>query len=223
MNAILLDSPDSLTKPFEDALPLTICKGMSLPTYPIPETSVLAAGKYLLLHLKNPSPSAKESSHVATIIQRLAGTLDATRAGGSIDLRRLTLVVLRTVGRHAESTADKHASVIQPQLPVLTPLVFACVRDPVIPIKLAAEQAFLALFEVVSRDGALFEEFIAAQPLEAAAKRSMGDWFRRVALRIAGQARERREAEGASNALGLSNDEDEDEREVWGVGRAEAE
>lgn len=225
LNAILLDAPDSITKPFEDALPLTIIKGMSLTTSPIPETSILAAGKYLLLHLRNPSPTQKEASHVDTIFERLANTLDA-RSGSSIDSRRLTLVILRTAARHAEARSsrpqkDSLPPLIRPQhREILAPQVFACVRDPVIPIKLAAEQAFLAIFEVVTHDAALFDEYLATVT-DAGVKRSLADWFRRVALRLAAQARERREAEGASNALGLANDEDEDEREVWSVGRME--
>jgi hypothetical protein len=49
----------------------------------------------------------------------------------------------------------------------------------------------------------------------------MGDYFKRVAMRLAGQARERREAEGGSGGLGLSSDEVEDEREIWSVGMVE--
>jgi len=33
------------------------------------------------------------------------------------------------------------------------------------------------------------------------------------------QARERREAEGGQGGLGLSNDEKDDEREIWSVGK----
>jgi hypothetical protein len=49
----------------------------------------------------------------------------------------------------------------------------------------------------------------------------MGDYFKRVALRLGSQARERREAEGGQGGLGLSNDEQEDEREIWSVGKIE--
>ena len=47
----------------------------------------------------------------------------------------------------------------------------------------------------------------------------MGDYFKRVALKLAAQARERREAEGGQDGLGLSNDERDDEREIWSVGK----
>ncbi len=49
----------------------------------------------------------------------------------------------------------------------------------------------------------------------------MTDYFKRVALRLGAQARERQDAEGGAGGLGLSSDEQEDEREVWSVGRVE--
>jgi hypothetical protein len=49
----------------------------------------------------------------------------------------------------------------------------------------------------------------------------MADYFKRVAMRLAGQARERNEAEGGQGSLGLLGDEAEDEREVWSVGRVD--
>lgn len=95
-------------------------------------------------------------------------------------------------------------------------------RDPVIPVKLAAEAAFLALFSVVDEESAVFDKYMqgAGQELAAGPKRSMQDYFKRVAMRLGGQARERREAEGGMGGLGLG-DEAEDEREVWSVGRVE--
>jgi hypothetical protein len=89
-------------------------------------------------------------------------------------------------------------------------------------VKLAAEQAFLALFSVVDEDAAVFDKYIAAHGKEMgpAQQRSLGDYFKRVAMRLAGQARERREAEGGEGGLGLG-DEAEDEREVWCVGVVE--
>lgn len=46
---------------------------------------------------------------------------------------------------------------MRPHLQLLAPVVFSVVRDIVIPVKLAAEQAFLALFEVVQSGDTLFE------------------------------------------------------------------
>ena len=94
----------------------------------------------------------------------------------------------------------------------------------VIPVKLASEAAFLSLFDVVELESAVFDKYISgpsAAGLNAATKKSMQDYFKRVALRLAGQAKERAEAEGGQGGLGLSKDEVEDEREIWSVGKVE--
>ena len=49
----------------------------------------------------------------------------------------------------------------------------------------------------------------------------MQDYFKRVASRLGAQARERKEAEGGQGGLGLSNDEKEDEKEIWSVGKVD--
>jgi hypothetical protein len=49
----------------------------------------------------------------------------------------------------------------------------------------------------------------------------MSDYFKRVAMRLALQARERRLAEGGEGGLGLSNDEVEDEKELWSIGKVD--
>ena len=96
-------------------------------------------------------------------------------------------------------------------------------RDPVIPVKLAAEAAFLTIFDVVDEEASVFEKYLAGpgKDLPPNTKRSMQDYFKRVAMRLAGQARERREAEGGQGGLGLSSDEGDDLKEVMSVGRVE--
>jgi hypothetical protein len=92
----------------------------------------------------------------------------------------------------------------------------------VIPVKLAAEACFLALFDVVEEEGKVFDKYMAGKEVDGlptAQKRMMQDYFRRVVTRLAAQARERKEAEGGSGGLGLSGDEVDDEREVWSVGK----
>jgi hypothetical protein len=113
--------------------------------------------------------------------------------------------------------------IVKPHLPLLATPIFASVRDPVIPVKLAAEAAFMALFNVVDEESKVFDKYIAAQgaDMPAAAKRSIQDYFKRIALRLGNQARERKEAEGGQGGLGLSNDEVEDEREIWSVGKVD--
>lgn len=115
---------------------------------------------------------------------------------------------------------------VRPHLALLAPPIFASVRDMVIPVKLAAEAAFVALFNVMDEESKVFDKFLASESggagLPANVKRSMGDYFKRVALRLGAQARERREAEGGvSGAIGLSEDEREDEREIWSVGKVD--
>ncbi len=69
----------------------------------------------------------------------------------------------------------------------------------------------------------VFDQYMASAGvgMNATTKRSMGDYFKRVALRLGAQARERKEAEGGQRGLGLSNDEREDEREIWSVGKVD--
>jgi hypothetical protein len=169
----------------------------------------LAAGKYLLI------PSSNKSFEICkSIFEALAPLI---QPGQPIDARRLSLVVIRTVSRD-------NNDLVRPHLNLLTPPIFASVRDMVIPVKLSAEAAFLAIFDVVEEEGVVFEKYLngpGGAALPAASKRSMQDYFKRVVLRLAGQARERRDAEGGQGGLGLSSDEMEDEREVWSVGRVD--
>lgn len=112
---------------------------------------------------------------------------------------------------------------VRPHVPRLAPPVFASVRDPVIPVKLAAEATFVELFSVAEEESRIFDKYMAGPGAELPpnTKRSMGDYFKRVALRLGSQSRERREAEGGQGGLGLSNDEADDEREIWSVGKVE--
>ena len=147
------------------------------------------------------------------MIEALASVI---QPGGSVDTRRLSLVVIRTVSR-------RFSTLVRPHLHLLAQPIFASVRDPVIPVKLAAEAAFLEVFSVVERENAEFEKYMVGPgaSLNTTTKRSMQDYFKRVAMRLGGQARERKEAEGGQGGLGLSNDEREDEREVWSVGKVD--
>ncbi|KAL8690219.1 MAG: hypothetical protein Q9218_004282 [Villophora microphyllina] len=201
LNALLLESPTALTASYAQETSALICQGISSKNTSIADNSVLAAGKYLLTDDNNMKP---ESS--ASIIDKLTMVIPP---GGSVDTRRLALVVIRTVSR-------RHPRLIHAQLHILAQPIFASVRDPVIPVKLAAEAAFLEVFSVVDNENAEFEKYMAGPgaSLNPTIKRSMQDYFKRVAMRLGGQARERKEAEGGQGGLGLSNDEREDEREA---------
>ncbi|KAF2028699.1 ARM repeat-containing protein [Setomelanomma holmii] len=208
LNAILLDAPEAFAGSFADDTIHVICQGLAHSQPVISDNAVLAAGKYLLSEKTN-----KTFDHTKPIFEALAPIIEP---GHPVDTRRLSLVVLRTVAR-------EHNDLIRPHIPILTPPIFASVRDPVIPVKLGAEAAFLSLFSVVDEETAVFDKYMAGpgKTLSAGQQRSMGDYFKRVALRLAGQARERKEAEGGSGGLGLSSDEVEDEREIWSVGMVE--
>ncbi len=166
----------------------------------------MAAGKYLLSETRNRGFEATKP-----LFETLSSLI---QPGNPVDTRRLALVVVRTVCRH-------HMELVRPHLSLLATPVFASVRDPVIPVKLAAEAAFMALFNVVDDESKLFDKYIASQELAASQKRSMQDYFKRVAVRLANTARERRDAEGGQGGLGLSNDEVDDEREIWSIGRVD--
>ncbi|KAF3063949.1 Translational activator GCN1 [Daldinia childiae] len=208
LNAVFVESPQALLEsPVAEDLPDLLCQGMSNKNLFIADNSILATGKYLLTD----SPKSFESTK--PIFSTLATIIGP---GNPSDSRRLALVIVRTVSR-------ANLDIVRPHLPLLAPPVFASVRDPVIPVKLAAEAAFIELFSVVDEEGKVFEKYISGTgaDLPANTKRSMQDYFKRVAVRLGSQARERREAEGGQGGLGLSNDEVEDEKEIWSVGAVE--
>ncbi|KZF21445.1 translational activator [Xylona heveae TC161] len=207
LNSILAESPLTLA-PFTEEVVGFICQGISNGNAYITEGCILAAGKYLLSESGDKSFETTKS-----IFEVLAPII---KPGSPADARRLALVVLRTVSRMDNE-------LVRPHLALLAPPTFASVRDMVIPVKLSAEAAFLALFSVVDDESAVFDKYMAGAGAELPpnVKRSMGDYFKRVAIRLGNQARERKEAEGGHGGLGLSADELEDEREIWSVGRVD--
>jgi hypothetical protein len=208
LNALLAEAPATLMENFVTETPAAICQGITNKDPFISDNSVLAAGKYLL---SNDGDHSFET-HKA-IFEALTAAL---QPGGPVDTRRLTLVVIRTVSR-------LHPELTRPHLALLAPPIFAGVRDLVIPVKLASEAAFLSLFAVVDSDSEVFDKYMAGPgaSLPPGPKRSMSDYFKRVAMRLATQARERRVAEGGEGGLGLSNDEVDDEKEVWSIGKVD--
>ncbi|PYH95398.1 60S ribosomal protein L19 [Aspergillus ellipticus CBS 707.79] len=208
LNALLVESPSSVTETYSDETLAVITQGLTHKDPFISDNSVLAAGKYLLIEDEHRNFEVNKA-----IFEALAPCI---QVGTPADTRRLTLVVMRTVSR-------LHPELTRPHLAVLAPPIFASVRDVVIPIKLAAEAAFLAIFSVEEAEGAVFDKYMAGPgaALAPGPKRSMSDYFKRVALRLANQARERREAEGGQGGLGLSNDEADDEKELWSIGKVD--
>jgi len=208
LNAVFVESPQTLLdSPIAEDLPDILCQGMSNKNLFVADNAILATGKYLM------TESTKSFEAIKPIFTTLANII---APGNPTDSRRLALVIVRTISR-------KDMDMIRPHLALLAPQVFASVRDPVIPVKLAAEAAFVELFSVMDEESKVFDKYMAAtgESLPANTKRSMQDYFKRVALRLGNQARERKEAEGGTGGLGLSNDEVEDEKEIWSVGAVE--
>lgn len=208
LNAVLLESASTLATDYGAETRNAIASAVTGTNTFIQHNAVLALGKYLLA----PGTLADQDA-CQPLMEALGG---AVQPPGDIDTRRLALVVVRTISRNGSDG-------VQPFLSILAPPVFASVRDPVIPIKLAAEAAFLQLFNVVDEESAVFDAYMVGpgKGLPMGQQRPMGDYFKRVALRLGAQARERREAEGGAGGLGLSSDEQEDEREVWSVGKVD--
>ena len=225
LNSVLSEAPAILTESYAQETAGAICQGIRNKNVSIShplatehaltqlqtfrsDNSVLAAGKYLLVPKQSSDYELSRS-----IIEALAG---AIAPGSPLDTRRLALVVIRTVSR-------KDIELISSNLPTLAPPIFASVRDPIIPVKLAAEAAFLSIFSVTECESEVFDRYMveAGGEMNPTMKRSIQDYFKRVALRLGTQAREQKEAEGGQGSLGLSNDEREDEREIWSIGKVE--
>ena len=208
LNAVLVEAPNALTESYDEITRSIIAQGIENSQPYISDNAVLAAGKYLLCET-----GSKAFDEIKPMVEGLAQAVEPARPN---DTRRLALVVLRTVSR-------ENNVIIRPHLGVLAPRIFSNVRDPVIPIKLSAEAAFLAVFDVVDEDSAVFDKYLqgAGSSIPPGPKRSMQEYFKRVALKLSSQAKERKEAEGGQGGLGLSSDERDDEKEVWSIGRVE--
>ena len=157
LNAVLVESPESLTTgTFAEITPSIIVQGIANPQPFISDNCVLAAGKYLLTESSDKSFDATKP-----IFEALAQVIPP---GHSVDTRRLALVVVRTVAR-------EHNDVVRPHMPSIVPPVFASVRDMVIPVKLSAEAAFLAVFNVVDDEPAPVSEWAPVLAAAVGAKR----------------------------------------------------
>ncbi|KAK4692665.1 hypothetical protein P7C71_g4584, partial [Lecanoromycetidae sp. Uapishka_2] len=201
------ESPTTLADNHVQQTTTIICHGIRSKDAFIADNSVLAAGKYLLNSEKDSNPEALQA-----IIEALA----AATASDSVDTRRLALVVIRTLSR-------TNIDLIHANLSILALPIYKSVKAAVIPVKLAAEAALLAIFSVVDNEREIFDRYIAkfGSSLETSDKRGMQMYFERVTIKLGAQARERKAAEGGQGGLGLSDDEREDEREIWSVGKVE--
>lgn len=196
--------------------------------------ALLAIGKILLLIGKTSSPyttlvksEGNEPFELnADVLQQLFDQLVKNLiipASNSSDSRRLALIIIRTLGR------NEYDLVIKPNIGVLVPQIFTSVRSPIIPIKLAAEKAFLQLFDLVNDPEQVhYNEWLKSvegkDKLENMAGetillRSVTEYNKRVATRLAKSERERIESGGDKETI--YSDEIEDENEIWAIGGIE--
>lgn len=180
------------------------------------ENAVVGLGKILLTE----SIVSELDNEQQQSIFSLLGQLMVKSGSRSPDTRRLALVVLRTVGRI-------NYALVQPYLYELVLLVFGCVRDTIIPVKLAAEKAYLTILKLVEElndeedglnAGSTFESWLkrAKANLNAQQLRSVQDYTRRVGIRLAKAEKDRINAGG--DAETVYSDRIEDELEIWNIG-----
>lgn len=219
INAVLTESPKALTAKHLDNTRAVLAASLATgPTF-TQHNAILAIGKLLLVNPENNDDTVvSDPATTKPLIETLASKI---KQGNDIDTRRLSLVVVRTLARH-------HNNHLRPFLITLLMPIFQSLRDPVIPIKLAAEACFIQLFDVMESETEVFDKFMSSDDVKkeipAPIMRSISEYMKRVGMKLGNQKREQKEAEGGiKGALGLSSDEAEDERELWSVGRVEVE
>ncbi|GMM33059.1 Gcn1 protein [Saccharomycopsis crataegensis] len=243
LNAFLKDSPKTV---FVSGLVPNIVKftigGITSSEPYLSDQSIIAAGKLLLLIGETNAPErfllsegknkVKENTEkfeveedlIHNIVSELSKSVVKPNSNSS-DSRRLSLVVLKTVARM------KYDEVIKPNLDEIVPNVFSCVRDVIIPIKLAAEKTYLEVFNLVEDENLVGYNEWSKKMAEQAGKtvtnsagatiqmRSIDEYTKRIGSRLAKVERERIEAGGDVEAM--FSDRFEDEKEIWSVGGVE--
>lgn len=230
VNSFLREAPSHVfdTGLLEEVVQIVIDCCKSTVPY-ISDNATVAIGKLFLLHgeisspqqtsdLKSEKPFELPEDLITSLVDQLSISTIQPESN-SPDTRRLSLVVIRTTSRF------KYEDIVKPHWNVLLPSVFTCLRDGIIPIRLAAEKAYLALFNLIEdKDMKDFTQWFEAASqgsivtiLGATIQpRSIGDYTKRVASRLASVERERLEAGGDEEAM--FSDRFEDEKEVWAVG-----
>lgn len=182
----------------------------------VTDNSTIAIGKFLLSLDKVGNP---EDIPVRELVNELCISMNAP-SSNSNDTRRLSLVVARTICRY------QYDSSVIPNFDLLIPSVFACVRDPILPVKLAGEKAILAILNLVDDDSnENFNKWVSslnnAGTVNTASGsvlqlRSITEYVKRVATRLANVERERISAGGDKETM--FSDQFEDEAEIWAIG-----
>lgn len=217
LNAFLKDSAESVLNSglFPEICEFIISSSNSTKAY-VSDNSTIAIGKVLLSLEKL---EEVENSLVSDLVKQLCILMDKPNSSSS-DTRRLSLVVARTISRYQYDTT------VKPYLSYLIPSVFACVRDPIIPVKLAAEKAILAILHLVEDDPSAalngwVESLGGSQTVKTVSGtvlqlRSITEYVKRVGTRLANVERERISAGGDKETM--FSDQYEDETEIWAIG-----
>ncbi len=202
LNAVLKYSPSTIfDTEFAERLPATLVKGINHKEPFIADNAILAAGKFLL----NGSAEFKVER---TIYEALTSVLVPTKPA---DSRRFALLLTKVLARR---DLDK----VKPHFDILVQPIFGSVRDMVIPIKLAAEAAWMEIFDAVNNNDEAFNKWVGEQKdLDPTKGRSMKDYFKRVTLKLAKQKKEQIEEGGWMQ----EEETKEDLKEIMKVGRVE--
>ncbi|KAL6927817.1 hypothetical protein ACO0SA_004440 [Hanseniaspora valbyensis] len=234
INAFLKNSPRHVFRSQEDFGDFIVKMNDQAKYVQVSDYALSAIGKALLLigESKSPYTTLAEDENTETfnlsdeVLSKLVDQLIKNLiipASNSNDSKRLALIIVRTLGRH------KYDLIIKPNINKLVPQIFSSVRSPIIPIKLAAERAFLQVFDLVNDVEQLnYNEWLKSvegkdklenMAGEAVLLRSITEYNKRVATRLANNERERIESGGDKEAI--YSDEIEDEREIWAIGGVE--
>lgn len=168
----------------------------------ISSNAVLAIGKMLLLVKDN-------EEEIGSLVNQLGHVIVSSNA---VDVRRLGLTIVRAI-----SNENFHELMLR-----LIPNVFTCVRDPILPIKLAAEKALLSLLNLIE-DSTRFDSWVLqngeVDEFDIEGKkilmRSITEYVKRIGMRLAGQEKERLSAGGDKEAM--YSDLYEERAEIWSV------
>ncbi|SSD58452.1 related to Translational activator GCN1 [Saccharomycodes ludwigii] len=227
LNAFLRDAPQHIFDMKDQIIEYLISASDSKVPY-ISDNGLVAIGKIMLLENEKKTPysniESTEPFHLgeensSKLVTQLCKCM-VCPASNSPDSRRLSLVIVRTLAR------CKYEEAIHPNLGTLVPNVFSCVRDSIIPIKLAAEKAYLSIFRLIEEpDNNTFNKWMEAVSGESSITnaadatiqlRSISEYTKRVGSRLARVERDRIEAGGDAEAM--FSDRFEDENEIWAVG-----
>lgn len=173
---------------------------------------------------------------MSQFVQELATAMEKS-VSRSVETRRLALVVVRTVARHEYKVFCQ-----EEYLDILVPAIFACVRDSVIPVKLASEKAYLQVLRltddllIANGDSSSTSSISAtvtydkwlAHAIDSnifsssslpTLQRSLTEFTKRVAVKLAAAEVDRIQAGGDDRAV--YSDRIEDEEDVWAIGSIE--